>query len=149
MSKEFDTRQSLQVNLFIFYVLYFFLIMVEKQILRSGLLGFKFPNKIGITEYAIGFIAGTAIISLLTLVLNSHQYLVRISLMVFLFSSAIYINYFNSKLFYPPFTVIKNNDLDLLAEHHWHRSLPFDLYDILSDEYPLAADKSQSCSRGF
>ena len=138
MSKEFDTRQSLQVNLFLFYVFYFFSIMVEKQIVRSGLLGFKFPTKIGIPEYAIGFIAGTAIISLLTLVLNSHQYLVRISLMVLLFSSTIFINYFNSRLFYPPFTEIAYNDLGRLAEHHWNRLLPFDLYDILSDEYPLA-----------
>ncbi len=132
-------KDTLFLNLFLFYILYYALILTEKQLIRTGLLGFVLPIKIGLYEYFIGFTIGTGLITILSMVLIRYQNIIRIFLLVLIMGFTISINYYlYTELTYPPYTLVQKGSLNQLAEKRWNRSLPYDLVWDISETYPLA-----------
>jgi hypothetical protein len=134
-----NIKETLLLNLYLFYILYFALILTEKQLIRAGLFGFVLPIKIGLYEIFIGFTIGTGLITILSMVLIRYQHIIRIFLLVLLVGFTISINYYlYTELTYPPYALVQKGSLNQLAEKRWNRSLPYDLAWDISETYPLA-----------
>jgi hypothetical protein len=131
-------KKSVLIDLYLFYILYFALILAERQLLRSGLFIISFPIELDLLETGAGFVLGSGIIIILTLLIKEKQYLIRVALATILVLGAAYISIFvNMKIFYPPFITTSPGDLNSLGEERWIRDLPYGLYADVYDQYLL------------
>lgn len=110
-------KKSILINLYLFYILYFALVLAERQVLRSGLLGFSLAKKPDLLETAAGFAIGSFLVIALTRLLKERQGFLRVFMISGLILGSIFLNVFNSKLFFPLYAVTNPGDLTHLANN--------------------------------
>ena len=130
-------KKSILINLYLFYILYFALVLAERQVLRSGLLGFSLAKKPDLLETAAGFAIGSFLVIALTRLLKERQGFLRVFMISGLILGSIFLNVFNSKLFFPLYTVTNPGDLNSLGKQRWDRILPYEMYADVYDQYLL------------
>jgi len=132
-----ENKKSVLLNLFLFYILYFALILTEKQLLRKGLFGFRLSFELDIFKTIGGFVLGSIIVIGFSLLFKKRDWLLRLALFSVLILGSIFLNYTLFRFYYPPFTTTRSGDLQTLGEERWQHDYPFDLLTTAHEKYYL------------
>lgn len=130
-------KNFILLNLFFFNILYFALILMEKQLLRKGFFDFQFPFKIDIIITIGGLILGSILIMGASLLLKKRDWVLRLALFSCLIVGSIYLNYGLFRFYYPPFVTTQPGDLLALGEERWQHDYPFTLLSTAYEKYYL------------
>ncbi|MCJ7734089.1 MAG: hypothetical protein MUP11_06035 [Anaerolineales bacterium] len=134
--KNTPSKKSLFINLFLFYIVYFALILGERQLVRKGYLGFTLPFEMDILKSVGFFVLGSILVVGITMILVNQQWILRFVLTASLLLGAIYINYFlYHDLYYLPFFTTAVGDLDALGRRYWQRDYAFEMYSAVYGKY--------------
>lgn len=139
MSKEtVSIVKNTRTNLAIFSLIYSALVLTEKQVIRRGYLGFQLPFKLDALEVIAGFIAGSILITLLSVLIKKSSRLLQMIMILSFLLGTIYINLYLFRFYYPPFSKLTIGDLDSLGANKWTHDFPYELYAGAYQKYYLA-----------
>ena len=139
MQKPTDiNKKSVFLNLFLFNFLYLGLILIDRQLIKQGLLDIQLPIKLDLLTTLAGFIIGSGLIIVLSAILIKKQHYLRILLVSIFVLGAIVINrHVNKNIFFPPYTTYVYGDLDALGKKEWSHDYSYAMYSTSFEKYYL------------
>lgn len=139
MQKPTDNNnKSVFLNLFLFNFLYLGLILIDRQLIKQGLLDVQLPIKLDLLTTLAGFIIGSGLIIILSAILIKKQHYLRILLVSIFVLGAIVINrHINKNIFFPPYTTYVYGDLDALGNKEWSHDYSYAMYSTSFEKYYL------------
>lgn len=131
-------HKSVLLNLVLFSFFYYGFILTERQMIRKGLLDIQLPFQLDLLATLAGFIIGSGIIILLSVIFIKKQPYLRILLITLLLTGGILCNqYINKKIFFPPYSTFTYGDIDKLGEKRWTHDYPYAMYSAMYEKYYL------------
>ena len=139
MQKPTDkNKKSIFLNLFLFNILYLGLFLIDRQLIKQGLLDIQLPIKLDLLTTLAGFIIGSGLIIVLSAILIKKQHYLRILLVSIFVLGAIVINrHVNKNIFFPPYTTYVYGDLDALGKKEWSHDYSYAMYSTSFEKYYL------------
>jgi hypothetical protein len=130
-------KKSILLNLGLFSALYFGLVLLERQVLRRGYLGFSLPFKLGLMGTIGGFALGALLVVALSILLQDRGWILRLILLGSLVVGSVYLNYFLFRFYFPPADVTSPGNLALVGELRWQHDYPYEMYAAAFEKYYL------------
>ena len=133
--KNQELMKSTLINLYLFYILYFALVLAERQILRKGYLNFQLPFRLDALETIAVMVFGSILVTVLSILFKNRTWVLSLVTISILVLGSIYLNYFLFRFYYPPFITTAPGDLNTLGEERWQHDYPYQVLSAVYDTY--------------